>query len=284
MTITMAVPSRLNGRTILTLPSETMEEYVIDASGLQFVEPMGLVQLALLVHHLTDLSSLVRFVAPLDSDLAHYLNRMDFYNHIPDAVEVVNVLDTSSACPADRSDVLIPVRFFRTDVDVEHLFEDVAKFLQGMVVVKTITSTLYSTLTVAIPELCGNVSSHSSSPCGGILTAQTYRHGSYLAVGDLGIGIREHLTRNPKYQSIGTDEEAIRRAMEPGVTGTRDRRGYGFDEVLEQLEETADAELYVHSGNGWVRTVVRRGRRRKTSATDHQRSFPGTLIQLIVRS
>jgi hypothetical protein len=63
-----------------------------------------------------------------------------------------------------------------------------------------------------------------------------------LAVGDLGIGIPEHVRRQfPEYD----DMFAIARALEPGVSGTGDRyRGNGFAETFETaLISSASAAL-----------------------------------------
>ncbi len=257
---------------------------MIDASRLEWVEPAGLVQLVLLLHRAAELSTHVAFVAPDWYDARRYLARMGFYEQVPKAVVFQNAVDPASVRRRSDCDVLVAVRGFKTDGDVEDLMADLARFLQRMVVDKAITGRIFATLVAAIPELAGNAASHSASPWGGFIAAQTYRQGSYLAVGDLGMGIRRHLIRNPKWSHLTTDEEAIKKAMEPGVSGTADRRGYGFDYVLEELEQTAGAELLIRSGHGWVKTVVTKCGRKRRSGTNVEAEYPGTLIQVGVRS
>jgi hypothetical protein len=281
---TTAIPGQLSSRVILPFPMDTSEEHVVDASQLDWIEPMGLVQLVLLMHHAAQLSPSVVFVAPNRYDLNHYLARMGFYDHIPESVERQNAIDPAAVHRRKDCDVLIPIKSFMTAGDVEELVEGVTKFLQRMVSDKAIPGAIYSTLREAIPELAGNAASHARSPHGGYMAAQTYGRGSYLAVADLGVGIRQHLTRNPQWAFLKTDEEAVTKAMESGVSGTSDRRGYGFDYVLDELEQTAGAELYVRSGNGWVKTTVTKSGRRRTSGTDPLISYPGTIIQLFIRS
>ncbi len=102
-------------------------------------------------------------------------------------------------------------------------------------------------------------------------------------MGDLGIGIRRHLARNPKWSHLATDEEAVKRAMERGVSGASDDRGFGYDYILDEIELANGAELFVRSGNGWVRTSVSSKGRKRNSGTDSANSYPGTIIELVIR-
>ncbi|MCL4369484.1 MAG: hypothetical protein M1380_01055 [Chloroflexi bacterium] len=284
MPTTVAIPSELTGQTILSFPTGLPEGCLVDASNLSFIEPMGLVQLVLLLQHAAALSPKVKFIAPSAYGAYHYLARMGFYKHVPETVTLDNAVDAGAVHRRGSCDVLIPVRGFKSDWDVEDMFEDVAKFLRRMLTDKIISGTIYSTLGAAIPELAGNAATHANSPCGGYIAAQIYKRGSYLAVGDIGMGIRGHLTKNPNWAYLQTDEEAIAKALETGVSGTSDRRGWGFDYVLEELRSTAGAQLFIRSGNGWVKTNVGQNGRRQTSGSDSTRSFPGTIIQLIVQT
>lgn len=284
MQTAIAIPNRLTDQSVLPFPTVPLQQCVIDASHLEWVEPTGLVQLVLLLHRAVELSTHVTFVAPDGYELGHYLARMGFYERIPQSVTRQNAIDPKSVRRRSNCDVLVTVRGFKTDGDVEDLMADLAKFLQRMVVDNVITGRIFSTLAAAIPELAGNAASHAASPCGGFIAAQSYRRGSYLAVGDLGMGIRRHLTRNPRWSYLVSDEEAIKKALEPGVSGTADRRGYGYDYVLDELEQTAGAELFIRSGYGWVKTAVTKSGRKRTSGTDPGVEYPGTLIQLLVRS
>lgn len=284
MPITVPIPRRLTGETAIPFPDALFENYEVDATKLQFVEPLGMVQLALLLHHLASIGW-VTFKAPSDTNVGNYLARMAFYENLPTStLSVEGAVDPTSIRKTNCSDVLIPVSRFTSPEEVEDLFETVLTYLREAAVSKILPPSTYSALVEAVPELCGNVASHSSSPCGGFLVGQTYgRQSIYMAVGDIGIGIREHLTRNPLYADIETDVEAIRRAIQPGVTGTRDRRGYGYDVVIEELQNTSGAVLFVRSGNGWVRTTVNRASKRRQSGTSSV-TCPGTMVQLIIHS
>ncbi len=54
-------------------------------------------------------------------------------------------------------------------------------------------------------------------------------------IGDCGIGIRNSLIKNPKFNYLKSEphEVAIKKAVESGVTRFNEERGYGFYEVIE---------------------------------------------------
>ncbi|MBI3976608.1 MAG: hypothetical protein HY331_00340 [Chloroflexi bacterium] len=276
MTFVLRVPSRLTGRFILDFPDGAAEQFDLDARDLRFVEPAGLVQLALLLHWLAVRAPRVQFMAPVDADAGNYLARMDLYAQAPAGITLVGALDPRAQTSADRQDVLVPLRRFRTDADVDLLQREVEQFLRG----QRLSNPLYTAVWQSVGELCGNAASHSGSPCGGFLAAQTYQEARrMLAIGDVGVGIRRHLAYNPRYVSLSSDEAAIREAVKPGVTGTAEPRGFGFSEVQDQAEAVGRAELFIQSGNGWVRILIAGGKKRQSSGTTDA-VFPGTLVQL----
>lgn len=156
MSITIVIPSRLTDQTVLSFPVELLEDYIVDASALTFVEPMGIVQLILLLHHVASIGGQVTFIAPNGYEPDHYLARMAFYDHVPESVLLQHAIDPSTVKRKGSCDVLIPVKAFRTDYDVEEIVEDVAKFLQRMLGNRLIPGPLYSSLLAAVPELAGN--------------------------------------------------------------------------------------------------------------------------------
>lgn len=136
----------------------------------------------------------------------------------------------------------------------------------------------------AFGELCDNAATHSgSAPF--YVAAQRYTGATSgsrrleLAVADTGVGIPAHLRHNQKYAEVERDEQAVAMALKPGVTGTRDRRGYGFYDVLREIGDVASGNLIVYSGRGSA--VVPFG-----SASKRRRFhplpgyLPGTLIQV----
>lgn len=139
----------------------------------------------------------------------------------------------------------------------------------------------------AFGELCDNATSHSGgSPI--YVAAQRYSGQTSgaparleLAVADNGMGIPEHLRRNPNYADVGEDDDAIAKALRPGVSGTRDRRGFGLFDVLHETSQVADGEMVVYSGSGSaVVPIGTEGRRRRFRPLRGR--LPGTWIQVRV--
>lgn len=139
----------------------------------------------------------------------------------------------------------------------------------------------------AFGELCDNATTHSGgSPI--FVAAQRYSGATSgaparleLAVADNGIGIPIHLRQNPTYAAIERDEDAIAKALQAGVSGTRDRRGFGLHDVLYETSQVADGEMVVYSGRGSaVAPIGEEGRRRRFRALAEPLS--GTWIQVRV--
>jgi len=128
-------------------------------------------------------------------------------------------------------------------------------------------------LLFAFGELSDNAASHSgATPI--IVAAQRYSGATSphparleLAVADAGVGIPNHLRRNPEYAGLEDDAEAIAQALRPGVSGTRDRRGYGFFDVLREMSEVGAGKLFVVSGGAALSVPFgNQGRRRRKRA------------------
>jgi hypothetical protein len=107
-----------------------------------------------------------------------------------------------------------------------------------------------------LSELIDNAGTHGSSAAGTFVCAQCYDGGCglpaglWLGVADAGLGIPGHLRLNPRYAEIERDEELIRLARRPWVTGTRDRRGWGLVAVFEGAAGATDGDILIRSGGG----------------------------------
>ena len=73
-------------------------------------------------------------------------------------------------------------------------------------------------------EMVRNVLEHSDSPVGAFVCAQYYRKTKRIAIGiaDAGIGILRSMER---HHQVHTSRDALRLALQPGVTGTTNRIG-----------------------------------------------------------
>ena len=130
-----------------------------------------------------------------------------------------------------------------------------------------------------IAEILNNVADHSGSSDGGYTMAQYYpaKKKVQVAVADSGVGFLNHIGN--KFPNINTDEEAIIKAIEMGVTassnsmyGHERNAGYGLYALLEIIKATKgqvviisntgilrlkDGEITTGTlGKGWSGTVV----------------------------
>jgi anti-anti-sigma regulatory factor/anti-sigma regulatory factor (Ser/Thr protein kinase) len=133
---------------------------------------------------------------------------------------------------------------------------------------------------LAIFEIVKNVTEHAQSPVGGFAMAQHFkrRHEFEVAIVDPGVGIRTSLQRNPQYEDVVTDLEAIRTSLELGVTSRRSAvRGIGLFAIWRLLHENAGT-LVVRSGSA----VVERGQRE--SAAEGLAPFGGTIVAIRLKT
>jgi hypothetical protein len=114
-------------------------------------------------------------------------------------------------------------------------------------------------------ELIDNSGTHGACESGTFVCAQHYKGGCglpaglWLGVADAGRGIPAHLRLNPRYSAFDRDEELIRLARQPWVTGTRDRRGWGLVEVFDSSAGRTGGDILIRSGGGEGSFKVRSG-------------------------
>jgi len=139
-------------------------------------------------------------------------------------------------------------------------------------------------IAVGIDEMVLNAATHAESAIGCVVVGQAFPKTGVLevAVLDLGVTIRGHLSKNPKHQDLSDDASAIKKALEEGVTGTVGRNrfsepnsGAGFFNLSDFLTATGGS-LSILSGSAIVCNL--KGRQKV-----HQLKFPpfrGTLVNI----
>jgi anti-sigma regulatory factor (Ser/Thr protein kinase) len=99
-------------------------------------------------------------------------------------------------------------------------------------------------------------------------------------VADLGVGIKCHLEK--AYPGFATDSEAIRRAIEPQVSGTFGRASSVYESknnagiglyISSNIMRRLKADLYIVSGNGLLHVSPR-----DTTSKELKHSWPGTFV------
>lgn len=137
-----------------------------------------------------------------------YLQRMDFFNtcNIPTTEEFVRHPPAGRFAPLEKVTALSSC-------------EQTARRLAAAVVGGPGPDSARPFFEYCISELLNNLRQHAESD--GFVCAQYYRRSGEVRVSicDAGIGVRESLKCNPQYCGLTRDDEALRLAVRPNVTG-----------------------------------------------------------------
>lgn len=106
----------------------------------------------------------------------------------------------------------------------------------------------------------------------------------HFVVADMGVGIKKHLSQ--AYPGLGTDEEAIRLAVQPEVSGTfgshdpySDRNNAGMGLYLSSnIAKKLRGDMYIGSGNGLVHISPL-----DITSKELKSSWPGTFVLVTIR-
>jgi hypothetical protein len=238
---------------------------VLDARRLVFASPLDLAGVVALAHAAAAERASVAFVLPQDVGVASYLQRMDVIRRLPAGTEIQGSLP-----PEQRTDCS------RVLLEVAHLSPSTAQDLVnrlGRLAAAQFEGRIAGLVFRGSGELIDNAVSHGQSRCGAFVSVQAYtgmtsrRPGFEFAVCDTGIGVLAHLRGNPSYRDIPDAQSALARAIQPGVTGTGERRGYGLADLLEITHGGGVGRLVLRSGNGIASIALRRQGRREAFAT-----------------
>jgi hypothetical protein len=253
-------------------PAKSAPLTEIDLSRLEHVRPYTLATLAAL-GALSD--GKARLTLPKTHAARDYVVRsglVDFFV-APEAVEL------------ERSRRTVPVRQL-TSVSPTFADEITSAWEREF---NSMPSALRRAFANHLDEVIRNALSHSESPIGCIVAAQVYPTEGFVEVAilDLGITIKRHLTLNPEHSWIHSDEEAIIRATREGTTGTppgmlnrlgEPNSGVGLFE-LRQYCEAGGGTFTIASGMSHV-SFEQRG---EPLVLPFSGGFPGCLVNIRFR-
>lgn len=133
------------------------------------------------------------------------------------------------------------IEVFDTD-NLYTVYQDVVKSLDKM---PSIELSVLQSLAYCFYEVLDNVITHSMKKCGTAIVQHDAQHSSVkVLVADDGVGIKESLTKNPKYSSV-TTEQALKLCVEDSVTDGKGM-GYGLFSTL-QLVHNGGTKLIIKS-------------------------------------
>jgi hypothetical protein len=108
-------------------------------------------------------------------------------------------------------------------------------------------------LQAALHEMAENVVRHAKAPVAALIGYETRGNVATFCVVDVGIGVLDSLRSNPDYGYLSIHSEAIRLALQEGVSSITGefRRGNGFRSVFKSLAEQYGI-LHFRSGEGSI--------------------------------
>jgi hypothetical protein len=242
----VSVPPRSSGSEIhaaIAAMAEPHENVRLMAGSLNFATPREICGLRALVEHAAASAEHVDFDCPARGDVHRYLERVDFYEDLPNNVDLSRPRPTVRRLDQKRN--LVELIRVRSTDDVETLMNRVSTIAMGQVGPGHVAKTFAT----AIGAATENVVEHAGSPIGALVAAQRYqRTGLELAVVDLGEGIPTTLARNHNHCGL-RDLEAVERSLEDGVSSVdKPGRGTGLWELVEAVARGGNSTLGVGSG------------------------------------
>lgn len=139
-----------------------------------------------------------------------YLIRMGLFNHL-------GIDPGKEITEHEESGRFIPLTQIRTTDELKQAIVNLVPLLHAPPAVADPIKYVFS-------EMVRNALEHSSSSVGAFVCAQYYRETKRIAIGiaDAGIGIFNSIRR---FHNVGTPRQALRLALQPGITGTTSRIG-----------------------------------------------------------
>ena len=158
--------------------------------------------------------------------------------------------------PKDPSGRFIPLTIIKNS-------NDQSRFITDMIPLLHLPPEKTDAIKYVVGELVRNVLEHSRSPHGAIVAAQYYKKSNTIRIGicDDGVGIRESMARFWA-PHCGTDIEAIKWALVPGISGTTRREG-GTEEnagaglfFIKSIARVARNYFMIYSGSGIYKLLL----------------------------
>lgn len=151
--------------------------------------------------------------------------------------------------------------------------QELSVFITDMIPLLHLEPEQAQTIGYIVSELVRNVIEHAQTENGAILCAQYYKKSNSIRIGitDTGLGIKYTINQS---HAASTDIDAIRLALQPGITGTTKREGgtaqnAGAGLFFIKSIASVNRDLFIiYSGNGFYKLL------RKPSATHKLQLHP----------
>ena len=214
-------------------------------------------------------------------DTGRYLDRMGLY-------ELTKTPSPFMYCKKEESGRFVPIKIIKTA-------DDQSRFIIDMIPLLHLSEKNATVVKYIVGELVRNVLEHAFAKNGAVVAAQYYKKTNRVSIGicDTGIGIWKSLQT---HWHPGTDIDAIKLAITPGITGTTRREGGTAENAgaglffIKSIAKTTRNYFVIYSGNGEY-TLLKHKKRIKgmprlyadPNRDPHSEvatapNFPGTLV------
>jgi hypothetical protein len=225
------------------------EDVLVDCSALELpVYPLFVVRLRMFLEWHLRRGRSISVIGPTDPRARRMLESLRVTAELPVETDLAERRESSQEA------IVLPVTPLREYAEVEDVAlrtREILEYQQPKI------SALGHASYMAVSELCANAVEHGANEQGSFVAAARFdepRAQVSIAIGDLGVGIPEHLRQ--RYPEWFDDCFAIAQAFEPSISGTGNpHRGNGFAETFEAALVSAmhAARVDIHSANGFVR-------------------------------
>lgn len=259
------------------------KEMVLDLRNISWVYPDGATAFYLLLKYRSLRNAKTKVLLPLNEDITSYLERMNCFGDLGDCVIFepdISPFLTHAWHDSNTMHQLIQV----TNKDQVPLL--VNKFVRNLEEQREVTNEEKKNITSCMVELFQNMPDHANPTNPDVFTGyvglQSYekRDRIYLAIGDLGVGIRNSLMTRDLYKGFRwKDEDAIKAVMTERMSRHTDldhTRGGGVRRAVENVAELR-GYILIRSRQG----AVYRGPNGGLESFRGLKLFPGTQIVII---
>lgn len=234
-----------------------------DFSSVNFIEPFGLVSISTTLEKCCLQKKKVQYVPPQKEKVKAYLSKIGFdkiffLDDKPKHASTSLELKRLTALNPVYTDSLMDLMDTSIKISEEDKFQ----------------------MRLHINELLTNGFDHSHSKTGCYVCAQWYPHKQdiRMCVADGGIGILDSLNRSGKYGKFTRHDDAIKKAVEEGVTTRVHKKGgIGLTFVRKYTIRTGGL-LTIISGDAKVNFY-----RNKIEIKKHSAHFGGTIVSIRIR-
>ncbi|WP_371783903.1 hypothetical protein [Streptosporangium subroseum] len=223
----------------------------IDARRLSFASPLDLAGVVSMAHVSASKGMDVSFEMPDRVDVASYVQRMDVLERLPETTKIIGSVPLDVRFAKKR--ILLEVSAV-TEVNADEVGGAVAQIAAAF-----LGQELGRKVFGGVGELIENAVSHGDSELGTFVAAQGYTGATSegrrleVAVCDAGVGILEHLRRNPDHDDVSSTLGALKRCLKRGATGTTDPeggRGNGLADLARVPKQPGIARFVLRTGDG----------------------------------